>query len=194
MHHNLVLDGRIFRLRPVELSDATFIAGLRSGEEIRLKYVHKVDKDPLKQVEWLKTYFNRPSDYYWIIERKDSGLAEGTIALYNFNENEKTAEWGRWVLRSGSLAAVESSLLVYCAAFEELQLDSIYCLTVAANRPVISFHNSSGACHEVLLKDHFMLEGGCFDAVKHCVTRKIYPQVKERLERISGMLAKRLGL
>ena len=194
MHHNLVLDGRIFRLRPVELSDATFIAGLRSAEEIRLKYVHKVDKDPLKQVEWLKAYFNRPSDYYWIIERKDSGLAEGTIALYNFNENEKTAEWGRWVLRSGSLGAVESSLLVYCAAFEELQLDSIYCLTVAANRPVISFHNSSGACNEVLLKDHFMLEGGCFDAVKHCVTRKIYPQVKERLERISGMLAKRLGL
>jgi RimJ/RimL family protein N-acetyltransferase len=193
MYHNLVLEGSIFRLRPVVLTDATFIAGLRSDENSdRLQYVHKVDKDPLKQAKWLQAYFDRPGDFYWIIERKRGCVPEGTIGIYNRNKNDNTAEWGRWVLRSGSLAAVESSLLVYCAAFEALHLNSVYCLTVAANRAVISFHNSSGACQEALLRNHFILEENYFDAVLHRVTYKMYPQVKKRLELISGVLAKKL--
>jgi RimJ/RimL family protein N-acetyltransferase len=192
MQHDLVLDGRVFRLRPVTLADAAFIADLRSARGERLKYVHKVAKDPAAQEAWLKSYFDRQGDYYWIVERKANSLPEGMISLYDLNETSRTAEWGRWVLRDGSLAAVDSAMLVYSAAFDILKLHSIYSLTVVANAAVVSFHDSSGATREEVLQDHFTLEGDRCDAVRHRVTRQTYPQVKERLVRASAMIASKL--
>lgn len=193
MRHDLVLDGRIFRLRPVTLADAAFIVGLRSAQSDRLKYVHKVEKNPASQEAWIKSYLDRQGDYYWIVERRANGSPEGMISLYGFNENLKTAEWGRWVLREGSLAAVESAMLVYSAAFDEFNLLSAYCLTVAANAAVVSFHDSSGATREEVLENHFTLQGQRFDAVRHRVTLQIYPQVKERLDRLSALIASKIN-
>lgn len=192
MRHDLVLDGRGFRLRPVTLADAAFIADLRSSQSERLKYVHKVEKNPAAQEAWLKSYFDRQGDYYWIVERIANRSPEGMISLYELNENSRTAEWGRWVLRNGSLAAVESAMLVYAAAFDVLDLHSTYCLTVAANAGVVSFHDSSGATREEVLENHFTLEGERFDAVRHRVTRQTYPQVKERLDRLSAIIASKI--
>ena len=62
MRHDLILDGRVFRLRPVTLADAPFIADLRSAQSERLKYVHKVEKDPAAQEAWLTSYFDRRGD------------------------------------------------------------------------------------------------------------------------------------
>jgi RimJ/RimL family protein N-acetyltransferase len=192
MQHEIVLEGSAFRLRPVALSDAAFIADLRSSADGRLKYVHRVDPDPAAQETWLNEYFARLGDYYWIVERTADGRPEGTISLYNLDESEQTAEWGRWVLRDGSLAALESSLLIYCAAFDLLNLASIYCLTIAANAVVVSFHDSSGAKRETLLKDHLEIDGQRFDVVRHRLTRSAFPAVKGRLERLSAMVAAKL--
>jgi RimJ/RimL family protein N-acetyltransferase len=192
MQHEIVLEGRAFRLRPVALPDAAFIADLRSSADSRLKYVHRVDPDPTAQEMWLNEYFDRPGDYYWMVERTSDGRPEGTVSLYNLDESQQTAEWGRWVLRDGSLAAVESSLLVYSAGLDLLNLASVYCLTVADNAGVISFHDSSGAKREALLKNHFSLDGKRFDALRHRVTRAAFPAVKNRLERLSAMVAAKL--
>jgi RimJ/RimL family protein N-acetyltransferase len=192
MQHEIVLEGIAFRLRPVALPDAQFIADLRSSADDRLKYVHRVGPDLAAQETWLNEYFDRPRDYYWIVERTADGRPEGTISLYNLDDSEQTAEWGRWVLRNGSLAALESSLLVYSAAFNLLNLQSTYCWTVAANAAVVSFHDSSGAKRETLLNDHMVLDGQRFDAVRHRVTRDTFPAVKSRLERLSAMVASKL--
>jgi RimJ/RimL family protein N-acetyltransferase len=192
MQHEIVLEGSAFRLRPVELSDAAFIADLRSNTGGRLKYVNRVVPDPGVQKVWLSEYFDRQGDYYWIVERASDNCPEGTVSLYNLDGSTQTAEWGRWVLRNGSLAALESSLLVYSAAFNLLNLQSTYCWTVAANAAVVSFHDSSGAKRETLLNDHMVLDGQRFDAVRHRVTRDTFPAVKSRLERLSAMVASKL--
>jgi RimJ/RimL family protein N-acetyltransferase len=192
MRHELVLEGGAFRLRPVTLSDAAFIAGLRSDAKERLRFIHRVDPDPALQEIWLREYFDRAGDYYWIVVRKHDGRPEGTISLYNLMEDDQTAEWGRWVLRSGSLAAPESSLLLYSAAFDLVGLESVYCLTVSANSPVVSFHDSTGARRETLLKDHFSIDGRKFDAVCHRVMRDDFPVLKSRLGRLSAMVAAKM--
>jgi RimJ/RimL family protein N-acetyltransferase len=192
MRHEIVLEGDAFRLRPVALSDAAFIAGLRSDTKERLRFVHRVDPDPALQEVWLKEYFNRPGDYYWIVERKHDSRPEGTISLYNLEEENQTAEWGRWVLRSGSLAAPESSLLVYLAAFDLLGLANVYCLTVSANSPVVSFHDSSGAKREALLTNYFAIDGQQFDAVRHRVMHDDFPVLKSRLLHLSVMIGTKM--
>jgi RimJ/RimL family protein N-acetyltransferase len=192
MCHELTLEGDAFRLRPVALSDAAFIARLRSDTKERLRFVHRVDPNPVLQEVWLKEYFNRSGDYYWIVERKHDGRPEGTVSLYNLDQDGETAEWGRWVLHSGSLAAPESSLLVHSAAFDLLGLASVYCLTVSANSPVVSFHDSTGAKREALLKNHFSIDGQPFDAVRHRVMRDAFPLLKSRLGHLSALVAAKI--
>lgn len=192
MQHNLVLEGKAFRLRPVTLEDAPFIMELRSKDKQRLQFIHQVESNLEAQQKWLKQYFLRTGDYYWIIERNDSNLREGTVSLYNFDKASNTAEWGRWVLCPGSLAAVESAFLIYLAAFETLALASTYCLTVAANSNVVSFHDSCGAEREKTLKEHFNLNGKKYDAVQHRVTRQTYPNIRNRLNNLSEKISRKV--
>jgi len=192
MQHNLVLEGTAFRLRPVTLGDGTFIIELRSKDQERLRFIHQVGNDLKAQEEWLKKYFPRAGDYYWVVERRGSKYPEGTVSLYNLDETLKTAEWGRWVLRPGSLAAVESAKLIFTAAFEKLALDSTYCLTIASNTNVVSFHDSCGAVREKTLKNHFNLGGQKFDAVQHRVTRQKYPHILERLTFLSEKISRKI--
>lgn len=193
MQHNLVLEGTAFRLRPVTLGDAAFIIELRSKDRERLRFIHQVGDDLEAQKQWLKQYFLRAGDYYWVVERRGSNHPEGTVSIYNLNETLKTAEWGRWVLCPGSLAAVESAHLIYLAAFDNLALESTYCLTVAANTNVVSFHDSCGAVREKTLKEHFNLGGQKFDAVQHRVTRRTYPNILKRLAFLSEKISRKVS-
>jgi RimJ/RimL family protein N-acetyltransferase len=191
MRHDLRLEGHAFALRPVTLEDAEFIVQVRTSDPRRVRYLHPISPDVQAQRDWIATYLERENDYYWVIERQDTQAAEGLIGIYNLAPVERTGEWGRWVLKPGSLAAIESAWLVYRAGFESLQLDSVYCLTLANNRPVVSFHDSCGLQPVALLKNHFQFDGQQHDAVKHLCSRATWPAVSRRLEPQAQAIAKR---
>jgi RimJ/RimL family protein N-acetyltransferase len=174
------------------MKDADFIVQLRAGDAQRVRYLHAVTPDVQQQRSWLERYFDREHDYYWVIERLVSGLAEGLIGIYDLKPSERSAEWGRWILRPGSLAAVESALLVYRTGFEVLELNALYCLTVADNLPVVSFHDSSGLCRASLLAQHFKLGERTYDAVKHLCARENWPTVRNRLEPHARLIGQRM--
>ena len=191
MRHSYRLEGYAFALRPVEMKDADFIVQLRTGDPQRVRYLHAVAPDVEQQRSWLERYFARESDFYWVIERLESGLAEGLIGIYDLKPAESSAEWGRWILRSGSLAAIESALLVYRMAFEILGLNSLYCLTVADNLSVVSFHDSSGSRRSGVLPQHFKLGEVTYDAVKHVCTRENWPAVRNQLQPQAQLIGRR---
>jgi RimJ/RimL family protein N-acetyltransferase len=191
MRHSYHLDGHAFGLRPVELADAEFIVQLRARDPQRVRYLHPVAPDVQLQRNWIERYFEREHDYYWVVEQLEPRLPEGLLGIYDLKPADKTAEWGRWVLRPASLAAVESALLVYRAAFDLLGLEALFCFTVADNLPVISFHDSSGLSRQGLLKAHFKLGDGIYDAVKHVCTRESWPNVRNRLEPQARLIGER---
>ena len=193
MRHDLQVDGFAFRLRPVEMSDAEFIVELRTGDPSRVRYLHSISPDLEAQRQWLAEYFLRAGDYYWVIERIGNGCAEGLVGVYDFDEGPRWAEWGRWVLRSQSLAAVESALLVYRVAFEHMELIQLDCVTVAENQSVLSFHDSCGLPRIALEKGQIELADGSFDGVRHQCDRSLYPQVVERLEPQAKRIQARLS-
>jgi len=188
MQHELSLEGRRFALRPVRRGDAAFIVALRRDPELG-RYLHPTPPRVEDQEAWLDAYAARPGDYYFVVEDRVLGEPVGLIALYDVDETAKTGEWGRWLIRRGSLAAVESALLIYRAAFERLALDTVYCRTVADNAPVVSFHDSSGAERLGVLRGHVVLAGRAHDAIEHRVTRPLWEEIRPRLE----ALARRLG-
>jgi RimJ/RimL family protein N-acetyltransferase len=193
MRHDLRLAGRVYGLRPVELDDAEFIVALRTSDPERVRYLHPIPPDPEQQRRWLRSYFERQNDYYFVVENRDSRDRHGLVSIYNVDPVLQTGEWGRWILRPGSFAAVESALLVYQVAFEYLQLRSIYCITVIDNLPVISFHDSCGLARAGSLRSHFELAGLMYDGVKHVCTQENWPSVRSRLEVQVQRIARRLN-
>ncbi len=190
MRHDFHIEGYAFALRPVVVDDARFIVELRTHEQ-RNKHLHTTSSDVGAQKEWLKSYFEREGDFYFVIERLDPARREGLVSISNFQDTPRTAEWGRWILVPGSLAAPESALLVYRIAFDVLSLDEIYCRTSAQNASVVSFHDSTGLAKRAVLKDHFDLGGRRYDAVEHVLTRDRWPAVSDRLTAVAQRVARR---
>jgi RimJ/RimL family protein N-acetyltransferase len=186
MRHSLRMEGFRYALRPIRAEDAAFVVELRSDPELGA-YLHRTSGRVEDQEAWLAAYFDRLGDYYFIVEELPSGEPVGTIGIYD--SDGRQAEWGRWLIRQGSVAAVESALLVYRAAFEGLGLAEVYCRTVAENARVVSFHDSSGAERVTTLKAHFELDSAAHDAVEHRVDRSRWDTMRPKLECLARRLA-----
>lgn len=192
MRHELRMEGCAFGLRPVGQGDSAFIVTLRSGNE-RARFLHPISPDIRVQEKWVEEYFSRQGDYYFVIERLEPRMNEGLVAIYNVNPLGRCAEWGRWIVRPGSWAAVESALLVYRMGFEVIDLAEIYCRTIVENSSVVSFHDSSGLEQRAVLPGYFELHGLKYDAVEHVLTRERWPLVREKLVAQAQRIAKRLN-
>jgi RimJ/RimL family protein N-acetyltransferase len=188
MRHNLELEGNRFALRPVDMGDAEFIVRLRGDQQLN-RYIHASSNRVEDQEQWLGRYMDRPGDWYFVIVDKVTGDPQGTIGIYEYDENMRSAEWGRWIVRPGSLAAIESAVLIYRAAFESLGLNAVYCRTVADNKTVVSFHDSSGAPRHRLLQGYFERDGQTYDCIEHHITRETWDSMRSRMERLATRIA-----
>lgn len=186
MKHELHIEGRRFALRPVQMDDAELIVALRTDPELG-RYLHGTSPRVADQIAWFDSYERRPGDYYFMIVDQTLGEAVGTIGLYDVHEG--AGEWGRWLIRRGSLAAVESAALIYRVGFEQLRLDRLYCRTVADNLQVVSFHDSMGAARTRTIGNFARLADGMHDGVEHQVTRDAWEQLRPRLERLAQRVA-----
>lgn len=181
MKHNIRINGYSYRLRPVSIEDAQFIVETRLEDEKKSQYVHKISPDVNLQINWLNKYFERDGDYYFVVENIFTNEKEGLISIYDINGD--VAEWGRWVLKRGSLGALESVNLIYKVAFEKLGLQEVYTKTVEDNTTVVNFHKSINAKFRAVLKDEFELEGKTYNAVEQYVDREYYfSELQDNLE------------
>ncbi|MBK9162182.1 MAG: GNAT family N-acetyltransferase [Nitrosomonadales bacterium] len=192
MRHDISIEGSIFRLRPIADADASLVVELRNNSELN-RFLHASSDKVEDQLAWLAKYYQREGDYYFVIERCSDGAREGVIALYDIDPNKSAGEWGRWILKPGSLAAVESAFLIYRVAFDLLGLEGAYCRTVADNSKVVSFHDSCGISDRKLLPGHFELESGSHDAIEHRVDRSSWDGLRPRLENLVRLTAKRMS-
>lgn len=178
MRHDLTASGAAIRLRPVSDRDASMIVTLRSDAE-RARFLHPSAGGVGAQLDWLAEYYERPGDYYFVVERLRDSEPEGLIGLYGIAGDE--GEFGRWILRRGSLAAPASALLLYGVAFDNLELDRVFARTVADNASVVAFHDRCGA-RRTGRTVSFDLASGHLSAVEHEVTRAAWPAVRATLE------------
>ena len=193
MRHDLTLTGLAFRLRPVADADAALIVELRNEPKLG-RWLHAGAASVEAQRVWLQGYYERPGDYYFVLERLSTGQAEGLISIYDIDAQAMTAEWGRWILQPSSLGAVESAWLIYRCAFEELKLKRLFSRTVVENQAVVSFHDSSGIKQRRLLPGYISLDGGKrLDAIEHIVEQADWPELGPRLERVATLTARRLN-
>ena len=186
MRHDLRLDGVAFRLRPVEEADAAAITELRRDPS-RSRFLHETSPSVEAQLRWLAAYFERDDDYYWAVERRSDGRTEGFLGIYGVDGDR--AEWGRWVLRPGSLAAPESAWLVHEAGFTLLRLDALLTRTLSENRAVVAFHARYGAETLRILPGHARIGDAVHDAVEARMTRDRWITAGPRLRTMAQRTA-----
>jgi RimJ/RimL family protein N-acetyltransferase len=179
LRHDVRLDGFAFRLRPVDRDDAAAIVELRR-DPARSRFIHETDPSIEAQVAWLDEYFGRPGDHYWAVERMSDDHVEGFVGIYDLDGDR--AEWGRWVLRPGSLAAPESAWLVHEAGFGPLGLTSLITRTLSENRSVVAFHERCGAEIVGTLPGYATIGDTRHDAVEARMTRARWAAAGPRLQ------------
>lgn len=187
MRHDLVVEGSAFRLRPVEVSDAEFMVRLRKDEALS-RYLNETSGAVSDQQEYIRGYFDKEDDIYFIVERRDGLVPQGMVAIYDIKDGR--AEWGRWILKEGSLAALESAYLIYVAAFEFLKLDGVYCRTIQENQKVVSFHESCGLQAMRSLPGYAKIKGKAYDSIEQELTADNWILVKQvLLKKVSALSA-----
>jgi RimJ/RimL family protein N-acetyltransferase len=181
-------DGLTFGLRPVDLDDAESIVSIRHGDPSRSRFLNPIPSDPQIQRDYIQRQRLKESDYYFRICDLEGERTEGFIGLYAVSSG--SGEWGRWVIDPGSMAALESVCLILHFGFQSLDLDKIYCNTIAQNASTLSFHDSFG----------FRRAGDCIvgtdpeklrTAITHEITKDEWHQIEPRHRRVLQRLAAR---
>jgi RimJ/RimL family protein N-acetyltransferase len=173
------------------LADAEFIVQLRTGIPGKTRFLHPISGNVSDQEAWISKYFSRPDDYYFVIYRLSDGRLEGVVGIYDVDLQVRSAEWGRWVLREGSLAAVETWLLVGKIAFGLIGLEELRCDTNAANKAVVSLHDGLGVRKVGLIQGRFFFNNSYHDAIRHACSRSEWSSFETLLVALASPIARR---
>ena len=145
MKHSVVLIGYNCRLRPVEISDSPFIVNIRN-QPFAAGKIHATSASIPDQEAWIRRYFERSGDYYWIIENASTGASIGAIGLYDITEDNREGMPGRWVMiPQREIMAMAPIMLMYSFAFDCLHLNRLVLTVMPGNRRVRRFHELLGA-------------------------------------------------
>jgi RimJ/RimL family protein N-acetyltransferase len=166
MRHSLTTEGFGVRLRPVRLEDAAFIVWLRNLDHVKGKLGDSAT-DVAPQEAWLKAYFEREGDCYFIVETL-GGIAVGTHGLYE--PLNGSAEAGRLVVRPDVPAAVPTSLITFDLAFGEMGLVELRGTSISTNTKVHSYVAKFGFRTVRVEKEAKLVAGQPVDIVHFAMT------------------------
>lgn len=185
MKHEFSLSAFNVSIRPVTFEDAELIIKLRGNPE-HGKHLGIVENSIDTQIQWLKKYEEIPGDFYFVIESLKGG-PKGLIGLYGIKDG--WGEFGRWIVEPGSSVGVGSLYLIYKFAFDNLELEGVYCRTLVENEKVVSLHNGY-AINKGILKSELFINGKNRDVVRHEVTKKHYSEISDRLKKLAMFFSK----
>jgi RimJ/RimL family protein N-acetyltransferase len=159
------------------MEDAAYIVWLRHLEHAKGNLGDSA-RDVAEQETWLKEYFDRAGDYYFVIETKD-GTAAGAYGIYNMIG--KSAESGRWVIQPEIPAAIPSAVLAFDLAFGPLGLTELRAKTVSTNQTVLSLNKKFGFRETRVEKGSQLIDGKSVDQVHFLMKAEEWAKLRSKL-------------
>ena len=177
MEHSFQAEGYGIRLRPVRLDDAAFIVWLRNLDHVKGK-VGDSSTDVASQKTWLKKYFEREGDYYFIAETP-GGIPLGTHGIYDVRGT--SAEQGRQIMRPDVMAGVPTAVLATDLAFRILKLSELRGTSVSTNFSVHSLLRKSGFKQLGVMRAAQIIGGKPVDLIQFLLKAEDWFNVRDRL-------------
>ncbi len=159
------------------MEDAAFIVWLRNLDHAKGK-VGDSAPDVKSQEAWLKAYFDRPGDFYFIIETASKSPL-GAYGIYDVKGT--TAESGRWVIRPDVPAAVPCATLAFDTAFGPMGFTQLRANTVSTNRTVVSLNKKFGFRETGITPAAQIIAGQPVDLVHFVLNKADWPKTLEKL-------------
>lgn len=171
---------RLF-LRKIEESDSEAILFLRSDKTIN-KFIHRPENrktkniaDAKKHIQKINLETENNTSFSWGITLKNDREIIGTICLWNFSENYKTAEVGYDLNpthhRKGIMNEALHSVLDF--GFNRLNLDKIEAFTHVQNESSKKLLEKNGFTFIKDRKDNDNLSNVIFEIKKHTQTEPL---------------------
>lgn len=177
MEHSFQAEGYGIRLRPVRLDDAAFIVWLRNLDYVKGN-VGDSAANTAGQEAWLRNYFERAGDYYFIAETP-GGIPLGTHGIYDVKGSG--AEQGRQIIRPEVMAGVPTAILATDLAFGSLGLTELRSTSVSTNRPVLSLHRKAGFKELGIKRSAQIIGGRPVDLVQFLLAVEDWHKVRDHL-------------
>lgn len=139
-----MLKGEKIDLKPIDMNDIEWLRKIRN--QYRDSFYSRDEITPQQQRSWYIRYQEESTDQMFIIKDKN-GEQIGTIALYNMNMSDRSAEIGRIVLLEDyrSQGYMEEALrLVVNYGFNRLRLYRLKVSTYLDNAAAIGLYNKVG--------------------------------------------------
>ena len=122
MVYENIIRGRYVSIRSINEDDAEFSVKIRQDEE-KNKYLHKVDANIGKQIEWIRNQRKAEGDYFFIAETL-AGKKIGTVGIYDIKG--KVGHLGRLLMIGNPFQTFEATLLSMQFAYNILDLEELY--------------------------------------------------------------------
>lgn len=188
MRHDIHLEGFNLRVRPVRIDDAAFIVWLRNLDYVKGNVGDSVT-DVASQEAWLKAYFEREGDYYFIVE-SSGGIPLGTHSIYNVNGT--SAEKGRHIMRPEVMAGVPTGILTTEMAFGSMGLRELRARIVATNMSVQSLHRKAGFKQVGIVHAAQLIGGKPVDMVEYVITAEEWSRGSDRQRPLAEFAGKQV--
>lgn len=136
-----VVRGRNLVLKDVEVADAEFVLALRSDAG-KNKFLSSTSASLEDQIGWIRSYEASTDQAYFIIY-DGTGTKVGCVRIYD--PIGESFCWGSWILLDGlsPLVALESVLMLYAYALDELGFKSARIDVRRQNESVWRFHEKT---------------------------------------------------
>lgn len=145
MNHNYRLENGKIRLLPMSKSDSELYRIERNCNENRQYFFQTTIITDSMQSKWYLSYLQNEKDYMFSIYA--DGIFVGGCSLYNVDEHNKTAEFGRIVIgscykrRGYAFDAVIGTLNI---ARDKMHLEIIYLAVKRNNIPALKLYEKVG--------------------------------------------------
>lgn len=169
--------GKRIQLRAIEYEDLPTLVAWRNNPQIyRFFYEH----EPISligQRVWFDKLLQRYDEKFWIAETIEGEQAIGTIGLTHIDWRNRRAELSRVLIvdeyRRRGLGS-ELVCLVLRYFFDHLNMNRIYCDTLAENEYAVDLYRKLEFKQEGVLRQHVFKEGDYRNLVYFAMLREDY--------------------
>ena len=183
MQHTFHAEGFGIRVRPVRMEDAAFIVWLRHLEHAKGKLGDSA-ADVAGQEAWLKAYFEREGDYYFIAETP-GGFPWAPTASMIKPEPVRN--------RAGTLcapevpAALPTSIISFDLAFGPMELKEVRATSIISNRTLHSYIRKLGFRQTKVETAGRIIGGKPVDMLHFILTPEDWLKGRERALPVAGL-------
>jgi RimJ/RimL family protein N-acetyltransferase len=132
--------------------DTDFIISLRTNQN--LNALSGKSLSPEEHLSWLKNYYQKDNDFYWVVRDIKSNKRIGTAALFDIDNRSRKAESGRTIiLEDYRFLTFDVFLTRMKFAFDNLNLNKVYAKVRLSEQKILNFDKKLGYKVDGILRE-----------------------------------------